>query len=147
MVETLQENDVIKVIIVDDHTIIRDGIKALMRDNDEILIVGEASNGKELIEILPELAADVILMDINMPEMDGFETTGYMREKFPDIKVLVLSMLDHENYIAKAFDAGATGYLLKNTGREEMVCAIKIIANGGRYLCSDIGFNLQKHPQ
>jgi DNA-binding NarL/FixJ family response regulator len=142
MVETLQENDTIKVIIVDDHTIIRDGIKALMRDNDEILIVGEAANGKELINLLPDLAADVILMDINMPEMDGFEATGYLHEKFPEIKVLVLSMLDHENYIAKVFDAGANGYLLKNTGREEMLCAIKVVARGGRYLCSDIGFNL-----
>lgn len=142
MVDTLQENDIIKVVIVDDHTIIRDGIKALMRDNEEIEIVGEASNGKELIQLLPNLAADVILMDINMPEMDGFEATGYLREKFPDKKVLVLSMLDHENYISKVFEAGASGYLLKNTGREEMVCAVKIVARGGRYLCSDIGFNL-----
>lgn len=142
MVDTLQEKDIIKVVIVDDHTIIRDGIKALMRDNEEIEIVGEASNGKELIQLLPNLAADVILMDINMPEMDGFEATGYLREKFPDKKVLVLSMLDHENYISKVFEAGASGYLLKNTGREEMVCAVKIVARGGRYLCSDIGFNL-----
>jgi len=142
MVETLQENDVIKVIIVDDHTIIRDGIKALMRDSNDILVVGEASNGKELIDMLPEQATDVILMDINMPEMDGLEATGYIREKFPEKKILVLSMLDHENYIAKVFEAGANGYLLKNTGREEMVCAIKIVAKGGRYLCSDIGFNL-----
>jgi len=142
MVETLQENDIIKLIIVDDHTIIRDGIKALMRGNDDIVVVGEASNGKELINLLPDLEADVILMDINMPEMDGFEATGYIREKFPEKKVLVLSMLDHENYINKIFEAGANGYLLKNTGREEMVCGVKIVARGGRYLSSDIGFDL-----
>lgn len=142
MTEAWQENDLIKVILVDDHMIIRDGIKALLRDSDGIRVVGEAGNGKELIDMLPQTAADVILMDINMPQMDGFEATSYLREKFPDVKVLVLSMLDHESYIAKVFDAGANGYLLKNTGREEMVCAIKIVAKGGRYLCSDIGFNL-----
>ncbi|GEO03171.1 DNA-binding response regulator [Adhaeribacter aerolatus] len=138
----MQEKELIKVILVDDHTIIRDGIKALLRDNDGVRVVGEASNGKELVNLLPTLEADVILMDINMPEMDGFEATNYLREKFPDVKVLVLSMLDHESYISKVFEAGATGYLLKNTGREEMVCAIKIVANGGRYLCSEIGLNL-----
>jgi DNA-binding NarL/FixJ family response regulator len=142
MVETMQENDLIKVILVDDHTIIRDGIKALLRESDGISVVGEAGNGKDLINMLPTVAADVILMDLNMPEMDGFEATSYLREKFPEVRVLVLSMLDHESYIAKVFEAGANGYLLKNTGREEMVCAIKIVAKGGRYLCSDIGFNL-----
>lgn len=138
----MQEKELIKVILVDDHTIIRDGIKALLRDNDGVQVVGEAGNGKELINLLPTLEANVILMDINMPEMDGFEATSYLREKYPDIKVLVLSMLDHESYVAKVFEAGANGYLLKNTGREEMVCAIKIVASGGRYLCSEIGLNL-----
>lgn len=142
MAEILQEKDLIKVVLVDDHTIIRDGIKALLHDNQEISVVGEANNGKELINLLPALNADIILMDINMPEMDGFEATSYLKEKFPEIKVLVLSMLDHESYISKVFDAGASGYLLKNTGREEMTCAIKMVAKGGRYLCSEIGFNL-----
>ncbi|WP_223815844.1 response regulator transcription factor [Adhaeribacter rhizoryzae] len=142
MAETMQEQDLIKVVLVDDHTIIRDGIKALLRESDGVSVVGEAGNGRELIDLLPTLEADVILMDINMPEMDGFEATSYIQERFPQVKVLVLSMLDHESYIAKVFDAGANGYLLKNTGREEMVCAIRIVAKGGRYLCSEIGFNL-----
>lgn len=142
MVETMQENDVVNIILVDDHTIIRDGIKALLKDDEGVNVVGEAGNGKELINMLPDVDASVILMDINMPEMDGFEATGYIREKFPDKKILILSMLDHENYISKVFEVGASGYLLKNTGREEMLCAIKIVAKGGRYLCSDIGFNL-----
>lgn len=117
-----------KILLVDDHKIIRDGIRSLLREESEIAVVGEASNGQELIDMLPETPVDVILMDLNMPVMDGFEATRYVREHYPNTKILVLSMLDHENYISKILDVGALGYVLKNTGKEEMVYAIKSVA-------------------
>jgi len=149
MVETPESHleSPIKVILVDDHTIIRDGLKALLKDNKDIVVVGEAGTGRELINMLPTTDADVVLMDINMPELDGFETTAILKEQNSDLKVLILSMLDHENYIAKIMDTGASGYLLKNTGRDEMVCAIKIVATGGQFISSAISINLLKKLQ
>ncbi|PIQ20336.1 MAG: DNA-binding response regulator [Cytophagales bacterium CG18_big_fil_WC_8_21_14_2_50_42_9] len=137
----------VRVILVDDHTIIRDGIKALLKDSKDIVVVGEAGTGKELLAMLPNVDADIILMDINMPELDGFETTTILREQNSDLKILILSMLDHENYIAKILDAGASGYLLKNTGREEMICGIKIVAAGGQFISSAVSFNMLKKLQ
>jgi DNA-binding NarL/FixJ family response regulator len=134
----------IKILLVDDHKIIRDGIKSLLKEEADIQVIGEASNGRELIDVLPTIEVDVILMDINMPVMDGFETTKYVTANFPGIKVLVLSMLDHENYISRMMEAGALGYLLKNTGRDELLHAIKMVASGNTYICSDIAINLLK---
>jgi len=138
----------IRVLLADDHKIIRDGIKSMLRAEQAIEIVGEASNGRELVNLLPDLATDLILMDVNMPEMDGFETTAYIAKHHPSVKVLVLSMLDHERYITKMLEAGALGYILKNTGREELTHAIKTVASGNLYICSEIAINLLKrnHP-
>jgi len=143
----IQQENLVRVILVDDHTIIRDGIKALLKDSKDIVVVGEAGTGKELLAMLPNVDADIILMDINMPELDGFETTTILREQNSDLKILILSMLDHENYIAKILDAGASGYLLKNTGREEMICGIKIVAAGGQFISSAVSFNMLKKLQ
>ncbi|RDC63489.1 response regulator transcription factor [Adhaeribacter pallidiroseus] len=137
----------IHILLVDDHKIIRDGIKSLLKDEATIEVVGEASNAQELIEILPEKEVDVIIMDLNMPVMDGFEGTKYIKENHPDKKVLVLSMLDNENYISKVMDAGASGYILKNTGREEMIYAITTIAAGNLFICTEIALNLLKRVQ
>ena len=137
----------VNILLVDDHKIIRDGLRSLLKEEVEIAVVGEASNGQELINMLPETLVDVILMDLNMPVMDGFEGTRYVREHYPDIKVLVLSMLDHENYISKILDAGALGYVLKNTGKEEMVYAIKSVATGNHFICTEIALSLLKRIQ
>jgi DNA-binding NarL/FixJ family response regulator len=147
MTNTEKENKTIRLILVDDHTIIRDGIKALLKDKEDIVVVGEASNGKELLELIATTPADVVMMDVNMPEMDGFETTAYLKEHYENVKVLVLSMLDHESYISKILSAGATGYMLKNTGREELLCGIRIIASGGQFICSSVAINLLKKLQ
>lgn len=147
MTSTEKENKPIRLILVDDHTIIRDGIKALLKDKEDIQVVGEASNGKELLDLLTHTPADVVMMDVNMPEMDGFETTTYLKEHYEHIKVLVLSMLDHESYISKILTAGASGYMLKNTGREELICGIRIVASGGQFICSTVALNLLKKLQ
>lgn len=137
----------INILLVDDHKIIRDGIRSLLKDESTIDVVGEASNGQEMIDILPEKQVDVILMDLNMPIMDGFEGTKFVKDNYPDKKVLVLSMLDNENYISKVIDAGASGYILKNTGREEMIYAITTIAAGNLFICTEIALNLLKRVQ
>ena len=147
MTSTEKENKPIRLILVDDHTIIRDGIKALLKDKEDIQVVGEAGNGKELLSLVANTPADVVMMDVNMPEMDGFETTTYLKEPYDHLKVLVLSMLDHESYISKILAAGASGYMLKNTGREELVCGIRIVASGGQFICSTVALNLLKKLQ
>jgi DNA-binding NarL/FixJ family response regulator len=137
----------IKTILVDDHKIIRDGIRSLLKEESEINVIGEASNGQELLDFLAENPADVVLMDLNMPVMDGFEASVQVRERYPKVNILVLSMLDHENYISKVLDAGALGYVLKNTGKEEMVYAIKSVAAGNPFICTEIALSLLKRIQ
>jgi DNA-binding NarL/FixJ family response regulator len=127
----------INLVLVDDHKIIRDGIKAFLKE-DDINIVGEASNGRELLAMLEETKPDVVLLDINMPEMDGYEATKAIKEQHPDVKVLVLSMLDHEKYVQQMFDAGALGYTLKNIGQEELVHAIRMVADGQKFISTDV---------
>ncbi|MFT2011267.1 response regulator [Pontibacter sp. 13R65] len=134
----------INVILTDDHKIIRDGIKALLHNESTISVVGEASNGNELIQMLDDIVPDVVLMDINMPELDGFETTKYLQQHFPEIKVLVLSMLDHENYVNRVIELGASGYILKNSGKEELCAAIRLVASGSLYISSSVAIQLLK---
>ncbi|TXK49832.1 response regulator transcription factor [Pontibacter qinzhouensis] len=134
----------INVIITDDHKIIRDGIIALLHNDPAITVVGEASNGKELIELLDSVTPDVVLLDINMPELDGFETTKYLKQHYPNVKVLVLSMLDHESYVNRVIELGASGYILKNSGKEELSAAIRLVSSGHIYISSTVALDLLK---
>jgi len=127
----------IKVFIGEDHEIVRDGLKSLLRDTPGVSVVGEAANGKEIIDNIPG-DTDIVLMDINMPVMNGIETTKQIHQKYDGINVLVLSMMDHENYVAEMFNAGAKGYMLKNTGKEELLYALKRIKEGGMYVSPEI---------
>ena len=131
-----------KVILTDDHTIIRDGVKALLQDDQDIQVIGEASSGEELLFLLPSTPADVIVLDIKMPGMDGFETASQVRNLRPEIQVLALTMVDQEHNILQMFKAGAKGYLLKSAGKLELAHAIKMVANGGHYISTDIALNL-----
>lgn len=132
------QTDTINVILVDDHQIIRDGIKAFLKDDSDINIVGEADNGKQLLQLLEENQPDLVLMDINMPEMDGYEATKLLQKNYPDIKILILSMLDHEKYVSKMLNAGASGYILKNSGKDELLCGIRQVSRGYKYICTDL---------
>ncbi|HCT70781.1 Oxygen regulatory protein NreC [bioreactor metagenome] len=121
------------VIIADDHTIVRDGIKALLSEQEDIVIIGEASNGSELFRLLSLTTADIILLDISMPDLSGIEICERLRTEYPQIKVLFLSMYTTEEYIFNAIKAGAHGYLPKNISQPELLEAIRSISQGREY--------------
>ncbi len=126
--------DKIKILVVDDHAIMRDGIRALLGLHDDIEIVGEASEGKEAIEKTQELAPDVIIMDIAMPGMEGMEATRRIIKKHPKVKVLVLTQHDNREYIISTIKAGAAGYVPKRALGSDLVSAIRSVYRGGSFL-------------
>lgn len=124
----------IKVLVVDDHTIMRDGIRALLGIHNDIEVVGEASEGKEAVDKARELAPDVVIMDIAMPGMDGLEATNRIKKENPKIKVLVLTQHDDKEYILSAIKAGASGYVPKRALGSDLVSAIRAIEREESYL-------------
>jgi two-component system response regulator DegU len=128
----------IKVILADDHGIVRDGIKATLRDDKNIKIIAEASNGIEAIEQVKKFSPDVLIIDITMPEMNGIEAAAIIHRDFKHTRSLILSMHDREEYVFKAIEAGASGYLLKDTGKEEFIKAIYLVSKGEKYFSSSV---------
>ncbi len=126
--------DKIKILVVDDHTIMRDGIRALLDACDDIEVVGEASQGQEAVVKARELAPDVVVMDIAMPGMDGLEATRRIKKKNPTIKVLVLTQYDNREYILSAIKAGADGYVPKKALGSDLVSAIGAVHQGNSFL-------------
>lgn len=132
----------IRIFIVDDHVLIRDGLRTLLAADSLFEVVGEASHGQELLDQLPTVAADVVLLDLNMPVLDGLATTLRLRAEHPHLRILLLSMMTHEQTIGEALAAGAHGYVLKNAGKYEVVAALQGVAAGKRFLCSEIGLGV-----
>lgn len=124
----------IKVAIADDHALFRKGLISLMHDFDDLEIVFEAEDGKDLMGKLKQAAPDVILMDLEMPHMDGIEATKKIIKEYPDVKIIILSMHDEEKYIIHLIEAGASGYLLKSAPPEEVEGAIKSVVDKGHFL-------------
>lgn len=120
----------INVMLVDDQTIIRDGIRSILESNDDIKVIGEAGNGQDAYQGAKDLKPDVILMDIRMPEVDGVEATRRIKGDFPQIVVIVLTTFDDDEYIIKAMTYGASGYLLKDINSEKLIQAIRDGVNG-----------------
>ena len=131
-----------RILLADDHTILRDGIRALLSAESDLEVVGEAGNGAEVLAILETTHADVVLMDVQMPVLDGFATMPELRRRFPNAHVLVLTMLDHENYVARMMEAGALGYVLKNAAISEITYAIRAVASGSPFLSTEIGLSM-----
>lgn len=138
------KSDTIKLLIADDHPMIRDGIKTSLASEPGIEVTGTASNGEEVLEILRKDQADVILLDINMPGMNGFETLQKLAPEFPDVRILILSMYDKPEFIHSLLEHGASGYLLKNTGREEIIYAIQKVYDGDIYFSHEVKRILQQ---
>lgn len=127
----------IKILLADDHDIVRDGIKMLLEDEVGFTITAEAENGKEAIEACKNHDIDLIIMDINMPEMNGIEATETIKESFPEIKILALTMMDEDQHIREMIEAGASGYILKSSDKMELVDAITTILDGKHYFSDD----------
>lgn len=132
----------VKVIIVDDHRIIRVGLRGLLERETDIEIVGEAERAEDVLKILAEQKVDVVLMDIDLGETDGINITTQIRSQHPDVFVLGLTMHEEPEYIVKMLEAGASGYLLKNAGRDELLAAIHAVAKGDSYFSQKVSATL-----
>jgi DNA-binding NarL/FixJ family response regulator len=130
---------VIRAVVVDDHAVVRSGIKLLLDREDDIEVIGEAGNAKDAIFRARALKPDVMLLDVVMPGSSGIEVLPTLLKESPDTKVLVLSMQDDPSYVREAFAAGASGYVLKEAADEEVVAAVREIANGGSYVHPALG--------
>lgn len=128
----------IKIMLVDDHQLVRDGIKSLISDSFGIDIIGEASNATEFFKLLHTAIPDVVLMDISLPNMSGIEITKILKREYPKMKVLMLSMYTSEDFVFNALKAGINGYLPKNTTRDELLLAIEEVHNGKEYFSKSI---------
>ncbi len=137
----------IKVIVADDHKMIRDGIKSLLKEEPDIQVIGEASNGREVLLLLEEEPVDLILMDIDMGKYNGIETTQQVAKLYPDVKVLIISMHNDSSYITKALEAGAKGYLLKDAGKQDMLRGIDQLMQGEIYFGKGVSAKLLDHIQ
>ena len=123
----------VKVMLVDDHALFRNGLNTLISMREGYSVVGEASDGREFLEMLPDISVDVVLMDISMPEVGGEEATRRALALYPDLKVVTLSMFGDENYYTRMVEAGAKGFLMKDSAIEEVFEAIDTVADGGSY--------------
>jgi len=132
----------IRVLMVDDHAILRDGLRSLLERQPGTLVVGEASSGEEALEKVAELEPDIVLMDLAMPGMNGLEATQRLRRSHPRVRVLILTQHDDREYIAPALAAGATGYVLKRSGGREVVNAIRQVFEQGAYIEPDVAQQL-----
>lgn len=124
----------IRIVLADDHTVVRAGIRAMLEGLGGIEIVGEATNGREALALVEQHQPHLLLADISMPEMNGLEATTRVVKEFPNVRVIILSMHTSEEYVWQALRAGATGYLLKDTEAAELDLAIKAVLNGTTYL-------------
>lgn len=127
----------IKILIADDHKMIRDGIKSMLDNKTNVDVVAEADTGKKALECCRSRAIDLVIMDINMPEYNGIEVTEILHEEFPDIKVLALTMMDQDEHIRRMIDAGASGYILKSSGSDQLDEAIMSVMSGNHYFGKD----------
>lgn len=132
----------IKVLLVDDHAILREGVHALLAREPDILVVGEAADGQEALEQVPRLKPDVVIMDIVMPRMNGLEATRLITERHPESRVLILSMYDDHEYVVQIIQAGASGYVLKRVVTEDLVRAIRVVYAGESFLYPPIAAKL-----
>ncbi len=127
----------ISILLVDDHLLVRNGLRSLLESESNFSVVGEGTNGEEGVELTLELQPDILIIDVRMPVMNGIDAVAKLTEKGSKTKCIILSMHDSEEYILKAISAGASGYLLKDTNKDEFVKAITNVYNGGKYFSGD----------
>ena len=130
--------DTIRIMLVDDHSLVRDGIKSLLEDEEDFQVIAEVNSGQAAINKLAEVNPDIIIMDIRMAGMSGIEATKQLVQQGASQRILMLSMHDSEEYVLQSIEAGAKGYLLKDAGREEFLKAIRTVHEGGLYFSGDV---------
>lgn len=138
MGQFMSDNNPIRVLLADDHTILLDGLSMVLNQYPNIEVVGVASDGSELIRQLYEVQADVVLIDVQMPQMDGFQTANAVKDQFPDVKILVLSMHNDRPYIERMYQIGASGYLLKTASMDEILAAIEKVHRGELHFSNEV---------
>lgn len=131
-----------QIVIVDDHTLFRKGLKALIKQMPDVQVLAEASNGKEFLQLLEKQIPDLVIMDINMPEMNGIDATRIAMEKHPELKIVALSMHGDEQYYYKMIDSGVKGFLLKDADSEELEGAIQEVLGGGNFFSQELLRNI-----
>ncbi len=134
----------LRIIIADDNEIYRDGFQIMLKKQQDLELVGKAENGKELLDMVGPLKPDIVITDIKMPVMDGIEATKHITKQYPHIGVIALSMFNEENLIVDMLEAGAKGYLLKNTTKEEVIEAARAVYRDQTYYCNDTSTKLAK---
>lgn len=140
--------DILKVIIVDDHEIFRNGLQTILKRIENVKLIASASNGSEFLELLKREVPDVVLMDIKMPVIDGVDATRYALASHPEIKIIALTMFGDEEYLQQMIQAGAKGFLLKNITRKELSHAIHVVFSGGNYYSEELlSFFTKKYIQ
>ena len=140
-------NTPVRLLIADDHPIVRAGFEGMLAEKPDLEVVGEAGNGEEAVRLADQLRPDVVLMDLRMPEVDGVEAIGRIKEEHPHVHILVLTTYDSDADILRAIEAGATGYLLKDTPREELFRAIRAAARGEPVLAPSVTARLMQRAK
>lgn len=138
----MKSKEVITIALIDDHKLFREGVKRILSFEPSFEVVAEADDGHEAKEIVGEYEPDIVLMDINMPEMNGIEATKELLQENPDLKIIILSIHEDESYVTHALQTGAQGYLLKEMDTESLMEAIKVVYDGGSYLHPKVTHNL-----
>jgi DNA-binding NarL/FixJ family response regulator len=128
----------IRVVLVDDHALVRQGFRRILEDEEDILVVGEAGDGAETLNLLRAQQPDIVVLDMSMPEMNGLQVTREVLKQFPGTRILILSMYSDEQYVRNAIDAGAHGYILKGSNGPDMVRAVRAVAAGQQYVSPEL---------
>lgn len=134
----MKSKEKIKILVCDDHNLVREGIVALLNRTPDIEAIGEASNGLEAIQKLKQNLPDLVLMDLSMPKLDGLQTTAEIKKKYPEVKVIILTQYDNEEYLVQMLKAGANGYILKNSIAEDLIKGIRDVMNGERFFSNSM---------
>ena len=134
----------LSIVLADDHALVRDGIKTLLEDEDDLRVVGEADDGRAAIDLVEDLGPDLLIVDIRMPRLNGIDAVRALKSRRYPVQCLVLSMHDSEEYVLQSIDAGADGYLLKDANREEFLKATRAVGRGERYFSGDLSNILLK---
>ena len=138
-------SEMIRVLITDDHAIVRDGLRQVVSETSDIVVAAEASNASETLDRLREVEVDVVVLDLNLPDRHGLDLLAQLRASYPTLPVLILSVTREASYPVRLMKAGAGGYIAKDSAREQLVAGIRVVARGGKFLSPDLAANVALH--